>query len=94
MIRNYIVNYKNNFSGDSDCVSQDSEDNFESRSIRSTATTIPPDEIKRRLKKQMFVKQRNESKRKCVAKGEASAVTRTRRENHSTIKQSNGIWDD
>lgn len=60
--------------------------------MRSSATTIHPDEIKRRVKKQVNAKERREQRKKCVAKGEASAVTRTRRENINTIKQSKGIW--
>lgn len=79
----------------SDCSSESnySNDIFESRSVRSTATTIHPDEIKRRVRKQMVHKNKKESRKKCVAKGEASAVTRNRRENTNTIKQSNGIWE-
>ncbi|CAH1118543.1 unnamed protein product [Phaedon cochleariae] len=77
----------------SDSETENSFDNFESRSIRSTATTIHPDEIKRRMKKQMMARDKKEGRKKCVAKGEASAVTRTRRENVHTIRQSKG-WDD
>lgn len=75
-------------------MSQNSFDNLELRSVRSTATTIPADEIKRRLKKQMTAKKLKGSKKTCVAKGEASAVTRTRRENLNTIKHNNVLWDD
>ncbi|KAJ8936834.1 hypothetical protein NQ314_012150 [Rhamnusium bicolor] len=65
---------------------------IEEESKESTATTIHPDEIKRRVKKQIAMKEKNDHKKKCVAKGEASAVTRTRRENIHTIRQSKGIW--
>lgn len=82
------------FLDNSDCASQESFDNFESRSMRSTATTIPPDEIKKRLAKQMASKKQKQSRKKCVAKGEASAVTRRRRENTNTIKHGNDFWDD
>ncbi|CAG9770870.1 unnamed protein product [Ceutorhynchus assimilis] len=70
---------------------EDLED-FESRSVRSTATTIHPDEIKRRMKKQLEAKDKRNQRKRCVAKGEANAVTRVRRENRDTVKQSKGIW--
>lgn len=69
------------------------EDDFETGSVRSTATTIPPDEIKKRVKKQIISKDKRTERKKCVAKGEASAVTRVRRENRETIKQSKGLWN-
>ena len=69
-------------------------DGFESRSVCTSVTsTIHPDEVKARLKKQIASKERRMHRRKCVAKGEASTVTRTRRENHDTIKHSDtGVW--
>lgn len=67
-------------------------DRLISGSVRSSTTTIPPDEIKKRLRRQMYTKEKKEQRKKCVAKGEASAVTRKRRENADTIKQSHGIW--
>ncbi|XP_076253854.1 RIO kinase 2 [Rhynchophorus ferrugineus] len=70
----------------------DDDDFIESRSIRSTATTIHPDEIKRRIKKQMTAKNIRDQRKQCVAKGEANAVTRVRRENRDTVKHSVGIW--
>lgn len=74
----------------SDC---DSDDLFdESRSIRSTATTIHPEEIKKRVRSQLAARDKREQRKKCVAKGEANAVTRVRRENRQTVQQSNGIW--
>ncbi|CAG9833312.1 unnamed protein product [Diabrotica balteata] len=74
--------------------SDNSSDHFDSRSMLSTTSTIPPDEIKNRLKKQLLVKEKRQQRKKCVAKGESSAVTRSRRENSNTIKQSQGIWCD
>lgn len=74
--------------------SENSLDHFESRSILSTTSTIPPDEIKKRLKKQMAVQSRKQQSKRCVAKGEANAVTRSRRENTNNIKQNHGIWED
>ncbi|XP_017774096.1 PREDICTED: serine/threonine-protein kinase RIO2 [Nicrophorus vespilloides] len=72
--------------------SEGSDELFESRSVRSCATTIHPDEIKKRIKKQIYSKEKRIQRKKCVAKGEASATTRVRRENVDTIKQSDGIW--
>lgn len=77
---------------DSDFDNASNFNDFETQSVRSTATTIHPDEIKSRIKKQMYSKQKRMQRKKCVAKGEASAVTRNRRENFDTIKQSHGIW--
>lgn len=67
-------------------------DPVETQSIRSTATTIHPDEIKSRVRKQLHSKEKRLQRKKCVAKGEASAVTRNRRDNVDTIKTSAGIW--
>uniref|UniRef100_A0A1Y1LDE4 Serine/threonine-protein kinase RIO2 n=1 Tax=Photinus pyralis TaxID=7054 RepID=A0A1Y1LDE4_PHOPY len=61
-------------------------------SIRSTATTIAPEEIKNRVRRQMQQKEKKIQRKKCVAKGEASAVTRVRRENNDNIKESRDIW--
>lgn len=77
--------------GDSESGS-DYSDRFISGSVRSSTTTIHPDEIKKRVRKQMHTKERRMERRKCVAKGEASAVTRNRRENADTIRHSTGIW--
>lgn len=76
----------------SDVYSEDENERFMSRSVHSSTTTIHPDEIKKRIKRQMNLKEKRERRKKCVAKGEASAVTRSRRENTDTIKQSRGIW--
>lgn len=67
-------------------------DDIESIRSVSTATTIAPEVIKRRVKIALDNREKNQSKRKLV-KGEASAVTRVRRENRATIKESlTGIW--
>lgn len=65
----------------------------DTQSIRSisTAATIAPDVIKRRTKLALDKRERNQTKRALV-KGEASAVTRVRRDNRATIKESTGIW--
>ncbi|XP_056631632.1 serine/threonine-protein kinase RIO2 [Diorhabda sublineata] len=75
-------------------ISDHSSDNFCSKSILSTTSTIPPDEIKKRLRKQLASKEKRQQRKKCVAKGEASAVTRSRRENSNAIKHSQGVWFD
>jgi len=65
----------------------------DTRSVRSisTAATIAPDVIKKRIKLALDKRERNQAKRALV-KGEASAVTRIRRDNRATIKESTGIW--
>jgi len=64
------------------------------RSIRSTSTaaTIAPDVVKRRMKLTLKKREKKGRSRKILAKGEASAVTRTRRENNAVVKESKGIW--
>ncbi|XP_066994504.2 serine/threonine-protein kinase RIO2 [Anabrus simplex] len=56
----------------------------------SSATTIAPEVVKTRVRK--MLDHREKARKRIMAKGEASAVTRTRRENRDTIKQSFGIW--
>ncbi|KAG5345263.1 RIOK2 kinase, partial [Acromyrmex charruanus] len=65
----------------------------DTQSIRSvsTAATIAPDVIKKRTKLALDKRERSQAKR-ALAKGEASAVTRIRRDNRATIKDSTGIW--
>lgn len=66
----------------------------DSRSVYSTSTaaTIAPELIKKRIKAALQRREKREQSRKILVKGEASAVTRVRRENRDTIKQSTGIW--
>ncbi|XP_014479318.1 PREDICTED: serine/threonine-protein kinase RIO2 isoform X2 [Dinoponera quadriceps] len=70
------------------------EDCFDTRSMWSvsTASTIAPHVIKRRMKISLDKREKKSQPRKTVAKGEASAVTRIRRDNRATIKESTGIW--
>ncbi|XP_012534370.2 serine/threonine-protein kinase rio2 [Monomorium pharaonis] len=65
----------------------------DTRSIRSISTvaTIAPDVIKKRIKSALDKRDKSQAKRALV-KGEASAVTRIRRDNRATIKESTGIW--
>ncbi|KAL1139740.1 hypothetical protein AAG570_006718 [Ranatra chinensis] len=58
----------------------------------STTSTIPPEIMRQKLKKQLEKRALNSVKHRLVVKGEASAVTRKRRENRDTIKESGGIW--
>ncbi|XP_069695340.1 serine/threonine-protein kinase RIO2 [Periplaneta americana] len=59
----------------------------------STAATIAPEEIRSRVKKTLQKREKVAVRKRITVKGEASAVTRSRRENMDTIKQCNGIWD-
>ena len=58
----------------------------------STASTIAPEVIKTRVKKALEKREKSTLNKRISVKGEASAVTRSRRENRDTIKQCDGIW--
>ncbi|XP_026271421.1 serine/threonine-protein kinase RIO2 [Frankliniella occidentalis] len=77
---------------DSECLS----DAFSVRSARtnglSTASTISPDVIKSRVQVALNRREKQAERKRIQAKGEASATTRSRRDNAKTIKESNGIW--
>nr|CAH7744699.1 unnamed protein product [Callosobruchus chinensis] len=88
------INNQSSQQVESDGDSVISGEEYDNGSMWSSATTIHPDEIKKRVKKQILNKEKRTQRKKCVAKGEASAVTRSRRENLNTIKGSKGIWDD
>ncbi|XP_070154015.1 uncharacterized protein Riok2 [Polyergus mexicanus] len=65
------------------------------QSIRSvsTAATIAPEVIKRKVKLALDNREKKSQSKRTLVKGEASVVTRTRRENRATIKDSlTGIW--
>lgn len=62
------------------------------RSYSTSASTIAPSVISERIKKTLNFKEKQEQRKRCVAKGEASAVTRVRNENRDTCKQYAG-WD-
>lgn len=66
----------------------------DSKSIYSTTTaaTIAPEIIKKKVKAALQKREKREQSRRILVKGEANAVTRIRRENRDTIKQSTGIW--
>lgn len=64
------------------------------RSMRSytSASTIAPEVIKQQVKKNIDIKLKKMERKKAVAKGEASATTRDRRDNRETIRESHGLW--
>uniref|UniRef100_A0A336LMA8 Serine/threonine-protein kinase RIO2 n=1 Tax=Culicoides sonorensis TaxID=179676 RepID=A0A336LMA8_CULSO len=62
------------------------------RSYSTSASTIAPSVITDRIKKGMSQRERRELRRKCVPKGEASAVRRMRKDNAGTVKEYAG-WD-
>lgn len=62
------------------------------RSFSTSASTIAPSVIKDKIKKNMDLKEKKDIRKRCVAKGEASAVTRGRKENRNTCKEYAG-WD-
>ncbi|KAJ8714742.1 hypothetical protein PYW07_002967 [Mythimna separata] len=64
------------------------------RSMRTytSASTIAPEVVKQQVKKNLEVRQKKMERKKAIAKGEASAVTRSRRDNKETIRESHGLW--
>ncbi|XP_008555978.1 serine/threonine-protein kinase RIO2 [Microplitis demolitor] len=74
----------------------DGESQFDNRSLWSTASTIDPMVVKKRVKQSLLKREHRAQSRKILAKGEASATTRQRRENRNNIQQSTGggIWGD
>uniref|UniRef100_A0A182IKD3 Serine/threonine-protein kinase RIO2 n=1 Tax=Anopheles atroparvus TaxID=41427 RepID=A0A182IKD3_ANOAO len=67
----------------------------DARSVRSystTASTIAPSVISDRIKGDMQQREKKEMKKRCVPKGEASAVRRMRKDNNYVVKEHRG-WD-
>ncbi|XP_022129935.2 serine/threonine-protein kinase RIO2 [Pieris rapae] len=64
------------------------------RSMRSytSASTIAPEVVKSQVKRNLEQRQKKMERKKAIAKGEASAVTRQRRDNTETIRESHGLW--
>lgn len=64
------------------------------RSMRTytSASTIAPEVVKQQVKKNLEERQKRVERKKAIAKGEASAVTRQRRDNRETIRESHGLW--
>lgn len=68
-------------------------DDIESIRSVSTAATIAPEVIKKRVKIALDNREKKSQSKRKIVKGEASAVTRIRRENRATVKESlTGIW--
>ncbi|XP_058058327.1 uncharacterized protein LOC131209308 [Anopheles bellator] len=67
----------------------------DARSVRSystTASTIAPSLITGRIKGDLQVREKRDLKKRCVPKGEASAVRRMRKDNNSVVKEYRG-WE-
>lgn len=62
------------------------------RSYSTTASTIAPSVITERIRRNMDKKEKQIERKRCVAKGEASAVHRHRKENKDVIKEYRG-WE-
>ncbi|XP_030373890.1 serine/threonine-protein kinase rio2 [Scaptodrosophila lebanonensis] len=62
------------------------------RSYSTTASTIAPSVITDRIKRNMDAREKRDQRKRCVAKGEASAVHRHRKENKDVVKEYAG-WD-
>jgi len=58
----------------------------------ASKSTIAPEAIKERLKKSFTKTDKMIARKRIRAKGEESAVTRSRRENNDNIRQSKGLW--
>lgn len=69
----------------------DYDDRQSIRSVSTTAT-ISPDVIKRRTKLALEKRDKKNHSKRILVKGEASAVTRARRDNRAVIQESTGIW--
>lgn len=75
-----------------------SDDVFDICSIASvsTAATIEPHVIRAKVKKILDNRNKVSTRRRCIAKGEASAITRKRKENRDVIREynnSSSIWE-
>ena len=68
-----------------------SDDDVRSQTSCTTTSSFDSREIRARVKKSLEKKQRAMRRRK---RGEASAVTRSRRENRDVVKQGEDSWND
>lgn len=73
-------------------VKQMLEDTRSQRSHSTNASTIAPTVIKGRIRKTIELKAQADVRKRCLAKGEANATTRGRKENKDTVKEYAG-WD-
>lgn len=100
--RSYDLNVKHNkeitnsFLFTETCNPEDDDvekfNDLESMYSSTTAATIAPELIKKKVKIALQKREKREQSRRILVKGEANAITRVRRENRDTIKQSTGIW--
>ncbi|KAK1117005.1 hypothetical protein K0M31_017054 [Melipona bicolor] len=99
-IKSYDLNEKHNERTTNsvlDAETSDVEEFSDSRSMYTvhssmTNATIAPELIKKKVKVALQKREKREQSKRILVKGEANAVTRIRRENKDTIKQSTGIW--
>lgn len=84
-----LNNLKIDISSEFDGVSEDGRSNVTGM---STASTIPAEVVRDKVKKALERRHRNEARHRVIVKGEANAVTRKRRENRDTIKE-HAVWD-
>merc|ERR1712202_9104 len=65
------------------------------RSVSTTSSTIHPDVVKARVRASLEKSKKKNQARRTIAKGEASAKTRSRRQNKDTISTSqSAFWAD
>jgi len=73
----------------------DNDDTKSVRSVSTTASTIHPDVVKARVKASLEKSKKKNQARRTIAKGEASAKTRDKRENKDVISTSrSAFWGD
>jgi len=73
----------------------ETDDSRSVRSVSTTASTIHPDVVKARVKASLEKSKKKNQARRTIAKGEASAKTRSKRENKNIINTSrSAFWAD
>lgn len=87
-----IFNNKLNADSDLDEMSDLCYNNFRGKDGFSVTSTIHPEEITKRIRKERMLKRKKEMVGRWVAKGVSIAATRSRRENKDVVKESTGIW--
>merc|ERR1719435_508345 len=82
--------FRDNLTGKSE-----TDDTRSVRSVSTTASTIHPDVVKARVKASLEKSKKKNQARRTIAKGEASAKTRSKRENKNIISTSrSAFWAD
>lgn len=77
---------------DLDVMSDASHNYFQENDGFSVTSTIHPEEVKKRIRKERLMKQKKDMIGRWVAKGVSSAANRSRKENKTIVKESRGIW--